>query len=253
MPPKNSNQKRPSKSELVVNRSAMRAAWAGVIVTLLIAGTSYIYNLWTSREVLDVSYNMLVEDQSLQIQDWSTTGFDGTEFQSGLVPIYWQITLVNNGQSNITIDDYELTQTPSSFFPTKLYGMMNQGLFVCDREFEPIHISTQPVKLEPGDTTTLCLKIGLLIHSKAYDLLKNKFGDEAINNVWDLMMYLWSNGLDLYGNEVFSRNDGVYEFSNPKTITEQTFKVVFVTSKGSKVEATMSPISWYVFSGYFNP
>lgn len=253
-----SNAQTKSVSVITINKNIMWATWAGVIVAIFFGGASLIYTIWsnnqTSQDVLVISNTDIVNDQPVHLEEWSTHYPDNNEFQTGLVPMYWRIILVNNGKSNISIMDYELTQTPSDFFPVAAYGKMDYGLHECAKNFETINIWANPIKLEPGDTVTLCSRIGLLMEPNAYAKAKEKFGENEIDTQEVLMKYLWSQGLDLYGNKVISPNqDGVYKFYNFSTVTEQTFKLIFTTSKGNKVATTISPIDWYVYSGYFIP
>lgn len=123
---------------------------------------------------------------------------------TGLVSAYWRIVLSNNGEKNLSIVQSKVTQIPNSVSGAVYYSGLDQGMYKCGEKFVPIDISVTPIKLEPGDAETLCIKVGLLMDPQSYDLAMSKFGNEGIDDIMDLNKYLWSQGVDIYGNNIES-------------------------------------------------
>lgn len=154
----------------------------------------------------------------------------------------------NNTNKTISIINYRLLQVAKAF-PAIDYTGMNQEIYEENSNGE-IHNLRFPVIINPGTTINLILKIGIQLEPDAYKLVKDKIEEEPKISFGSMEKFLWSNGMDFYGNKVTALQYGIeydltsYQFTSLDKVQEQIFNVNFKTSQGVNISENISIYSF---------
>ena len=219
-------------------RSATLAAWVAAIAAIVavpLAVASLVYTIWTERaaneEDLVVSVTRAFNDYATQLQAWTST--------TGTVSVYWDVLVSNNGRQDVSLVGYELLQVSDATVHST-YTDMDQGLY--SSSLGPADL---PVVIPAGNSKRFYLRAGLLMDPVAYRMAKDAFPEGSVDSVVGLTNYLYSRGMDSYGNAVESPVPGMFTVP-AEGRREQTFLVTLSTARGTRVSDI---VSWYAYSG----
>jgi len=157
---------------------------------------------------------------------------------TGLITTYWEIFLSNNSDDTLSVINYELLQI-GTYFPAINYSGMNQGLYLLDTNGKIFSVRF-PIVINAGNTVNLIVRIGIQMDSNAYKIVQNKILEEPKIDFRNIEKYLWSKGIDFYGNQVKSLGYGSYSFPPFEKAKEQVFKVYFRTARGTDISQKIS-------------
>ncbi len=190
------------------------------------------------KDELKVTSLKTVEDSETQIKSLG----DG-----GVISAYWELTLSNTGESNLSVISYQVEQRGEDF-PETFYTGLNQGLYIFNNnKFETLNL---PLQIEPGNSKKIFIRLGLLVIPDSYKIIKKKFSDSSRAKLKDISTYLFSKGTDFYGNKIKSSSDlTVFTFPKIDEIKEQTFALSLKTSRENNTELL---VSWYKHGGGFD-
>jgi len=157
---------------------------------------------------------------------------------AGLITTYWQVFISNISDKNLSLINYKLLQI-GKYFPAINYSGMNQGLYLLDTKGE-ILPALFPIVVNAGNTVNLIVRIGLQMDYKVYKIVQDKIQDEPKINFRNMEKYLWSKGIDFYGNQVNSLGYRSYSFPPFEKAKEQVFKVYFRTAQKTDISHKIS-------------
>lgn len=221
-----------------------------VLFCVLIVATIGIV-IGTSRNSSEVEEKVLEKppiSDSVKITSIKTVEESQTHIQeigdSGVISVYWELILSNIGESTLSIVSYDVKQTGQDF-PAIMYSGMEQGLYIYDNgEFKPLDL---PVELSAGNARKVFIRIGLLMTPEATRLIKENFSDKPTPTLKTISHFLFSSGIDFYGNKVEPLAGGIgYRWPSIDQVREQVFTISFKTARGASV---VEQISWYKHGG----
>jgi len=195
---------------------------------------------------------------SLQITSARTREGFRTEIREfsadqGVISAYWEVLLSNVGGDNLSVVSYKVLQVGESF-PATQYSYMDQGLYVLENQ-EPVRLDL-PISIASGDTRKIYVRLGLMLPSRIYKLVKESYLGQSNDSVTlgEVLQFLREKGTDFYGNAVQTRvldstGTSVSSISIDDKLREQEFVIGFTTSRGEKAR---EPLSWYKFGGVYN-
>ncbi|MGH1428611.1 MAG: hypothetical protein ACRBEE_11780 [Arenicella sp.] len=219
---------------------AIWVAMATSIVAVIISGFSlyHTYQLENEKETENIllSVNRVFDDYATQLFPFSNRGAP-----SGALSVYWDVLVSNNGQSPISIIDYDITVLSA---PNRIvdYSGLNDGLY--NTEMDEVGL---PVVIDPGHAKRFYLKSRILLHSKAVMEAINPEQENRHESINGLLSKLYMSGTDFYGNKVIvPRKNIEYAIVSPEKRKEQVFIVTLKTAKGGQEQDF---VSWYNHSG----
>mgnify|MGYP001793163571 CR=1 FL=1 len=194
---------------------------------------------------------------SLQITSARTRQGFRTEIRKfadqGVISAYWEVLLSNVGGDNLSVVSYKVLQVGENF-PATQYSHMDQGLYVLSDQ-EPVRLDL-PISIASGDTRKIYVRLGLMLPSEIYKLVKESYLGQSNDSVTlgEVLQFLREKGTDFYGNAVQTRffdstGTSVSSISIDDELREQEFVIGFTTSRGEKAR---EPLSWYKFGGVYN-
>lgn len=209
---------------------------AGIILSIIAIMLSFanmgyeIYKDTQSKvEALSVSTSKITSDYKTEIIEQNISGYPA------ILPTWYRIVLINNGDRPINVIDYNLQQITGTITQ---YSNMDIGLF--DRSGQQIEF---PLNLKPQDSIAFNLRVGLLINPKAFKTIQNNSISKNETNIYLINSLLAKNGMDLYGNSAeYIGEDNAYSISVSPNRTEQIFSITFITSNH---KSFTSFFSWY--------
>lgn len=157
---------------------------------------------------------------------------------TGLITTYWEVFLSNNSDKTLSVINYELLQI-GTYFPATSYSGMNQGLYLLDTNGKILPVRF-PIVINAGNTVNLIVRIGIQIDYYVYKLVQDKIQEEPKIDFRNIEKYLWSKGIDFYGNQVESIGYESYSFPPFEKAKEQVFKVYFRTARGTDISQKIS-------------
>ena len=198
-------------------------------------------SLFLSLYVLRLSHveRLTVEVYPFGSRDFATVVWRDTPEQTGVVQVFWEALLSNTGDRRLSVVSYDVRDVTNG--QNAVYNSLKGGLF--DTRERPLSL---PITLEPGESTLLLLKIGLLLHPRAVEVLQEAvpFGKPISRT--DLQIALAKAGIDIYGNPIeLTTYPGGKRFligAPPEKRTEQAIQIHFSTGGGLRVQRVNS---WY--------
>ena len=186
----------------------------------------------TAQDKLIVSKVRTIIDQPTVIHQFLKTG---------IMSVYWEITISNNGTMDLSVIDYNIAQVNANSGPIS-YSNMQQGIYTLkEGQLVPVQF---PITVETGHSQALFLRVGIMMDENAYNLVKTKFKVEGKANVKSIIDFLRLEGTDFYGNVITKQESGVFTFPSIDKIVEQVFGISFESSRGVK---TTEIFSWYKY------
>ena len=186
----------------------------------------------TVQDNLIVSNVRTIVDQPTVIYQFLNTG---------IMSVYWEITISNNGTMDLSVIDYNIAQVDINSGPIS-YSNMQQGIYTLkEGQLVPVQF---PITVETGHSKALFLRVGIVMAENAYKLVKTKFKVEGQANVKSLIDFLRLEGTDFYGNVITKQEPGVFMYPEIDQIVEQMFGISFESGRGDK---TTEIISWYKY------
>ena len=168
----------------------------------------------------------------------------GQVVETGVLSAFWEVLLSNNGDSDLSIIDYDIYQVANEFDAID-YTHMKQGMFSLS-ENELISVKL-PIVINAGHTEALFLKVGITMGKDAFDLVKEKYPVDQPSMLKDIADFLRQEGMDFYGNPFTSVTPGHYSLPPIDELKEQIFRISFKSSRGTKGDEL---ISWYRYGLY---
>ncbi|WP_442489125.1 hypothetical protein [Halomonas litopenaei] len=109
-----------------------------------------------------------------------------------VVQVPWRLTVSNTGSRQLSIARYDLSSVDS----VEYYSGIDGGLVT--KNSQPVDL---PRTLEPGETQSFFLFIGIIVPRTVYEILKELDEGNDIQRI-DATIALAREGVDLYGNKV---------------------------------------------------
>ena len=192
------------------------------------------------EENLVVSNVRSIIDQPTLIHK-SSTIHEGKTVQTGILSVFWEVLLSNNGVNDLSVIRYDIAQVGEDFKPIS-YTHMKQGIYTLkEGDFIPVQF---PITIPAGNTMAIFLRAGITMGERAYQLVKNKFTSEQRVTLGAIVNFLRLEGLDFYDNAFTKDDSGIYSLPPIDQIKEQVFGVSFETGRGTK---TVGIVSWYKY------
>lgn len=174
---------------------------------------------------------------------------DGTTVKTGLISVYWELMLSNNGIHDLSINKYRLIKLPAQN-PAIDYTHMDQGLYLFkEGALAPLKF---PLIISAGYTISVFLKVGVIMGDSAYYSVKDNFTDNKKVKLYEIVDFLREEKhIDIFDN-LFTVDpilDTLKIFTLPPLdeINEQIFGIVFQTSRGN---TAIEAVSWYKYGLY---
>lgn len=111
-----------------------------------------------------------------------------------VVQIPWEVSLSNTGNQKLSLMQYSISTGPSPDFTS--YSGIDGGIMTIDKKTVKL-----PLVLEPGESRSLVMYVGVLATPKVYDAISIK-SDSNIQTNSSIKLSLAKQGMDLYGNTV---------------------------------------------------
>lgn len=168
-----------------------------------------------------------------------------TKVQEGYGKLYpamifreWNCLLVNNSKNPITLFAPDIEQI-SSDFPSK-HSRMSSAFFNGKGELIKF-----PIVLCPGECMNSVFSTTILLSPDIYDLIKDKYPIGRTVAFDELKTYLFSKGVDFYGNPVRLAifQGGSYMIEYPQdieTVRQQVFVLTLKSAKGQIFSTSFS-------------
>ncbi|WP_072680150.1 hypothetical protein [Arcobacter sp. LA11] len=148
-----------------------------------------------------------------------------------IIPLRWNCLIVNNGKIPVTISNIKTIQI-SSDFPLEHSNVSSSFIDSKNK-----NIST-PLTLQPGEAKTMKYVTTILLTPEIYNHIKDKYpiGTKVLSH--KLKAYLFSKGVDFYGNKVKQTifSDGTKLITYPIDIKQgkqQIFVMKVTTSRAN--------------------
>jgi len=187
-----------------------------------------------SSEELEISKVRPIIDQPTFIRDFAGTG---------VMTMYWELVLSNNGDKDLSVIDYDVYQM-SEEGPMS-YTDLRQGLYsLQDTKLQPI---TFPLIIPAGHSLALFIRLGVMMDKKAYELVKEEYGDEQSQSASSIIDFLRSREIDIYGNPFIKHDIGSYSLPAIDDIREPIFGVSFETARKEKTIEIISSYKYGLF------
>lgn len=107
----------PPNEDRTINRRMIYATWAGVIVTIIAAASSFYFFLATqnaAKETLAITGIQRITIASTQIRPFTApTNTRSITSTTGLLSANWRVFLSNNSDKDFSITKYRILQVPS--------------------------------------------------------------------------------------------------------------------------------------------
>lgn len=176
---------------------------------------------------LTLDFHRYMGDYSTELRPWAG--------KQGIVSTYWEVTVSNHGETTDSILKHQIRMYPT---PTKgeiFYSGLDQGVF--STELLPLDL---PLKIEAGHAVRFLVKVGILVESKIFELVQEKFAVGKVQSVESIHRYLYRKGMDVFGLPVVEEAKGVFAF--PKIDEAPSILIEIETIKNGKITAKHS---WY--------
>ena len=153
------------------------------------------------------------------------------------VSLVWELVLSNNGESRVSIIDYDAKQLTD--YGANDYTGMNQGIFQLENnKLAPLNF---PFTLESGNSMAVFVRLGVMLDEKTWNLLEPHTTASPLTSraIFDILK---NSETDIFGNPFVKLDSGAHQLPKLDDLTEPAFGVTFETSK----DVTVSEfVSWY--------
>ena len=187
--------------------------------------------------VVSVAADDLKITKVRRILDQPTTIRDFAD--SGVMSLYWELTLSNNGKDDLSIIDYEILQVLNQGLSN--YTGLQQGLYTL--EADKLHPVQLPVVIPAGHALAFFIRVGVRMDKAAYELVKTEFDGTHTQDVSKIIDFLRSRETDVFGNP-YKKNEFGSSLPSMDDLQDPIFGVSFETARGVK---TNDIISWYKY------
>ncbi|MEW6715067.1 MAG: hypothetical protein AB1306_08270 [Nitrospirota bacterium] len=184
------------------NNSSDNFARITAIVSLILAIIAISVPFFQQKSALQTQKEQFEElqkeDLSVQLDPYVTGELRLTDIQLGplghVVQIPWKLTVSNIGNRQLSITEHLITRGDS---PTSMQYTGIDGGFL-DRKSRPVEF---PVKLEPGESETYYVFVGITVSQEIYDILASLNASKQLTDR-NATKELGRKGIDIYGNSV---------------------------------------------------
>ncbi len=233
------------RAALIGGFFVIMAAIITVIGTIIFNNINNEYESIPS-EVLFVSKVRPIIDQQTKILDSFTFIKGKGTLKTGILSVFWEVLLSNNGINNLSVIRYDISQINKQFVEIS-YTNMEQGVFTLeDGALIPINL---PISIKSGDSMVLFFRIGIIMDANAFQLVKSEYADHKNITLNTIINFLRQKKMDFYGNPFSVDDIGVYSLPPIDELKEQVFGINFETSRSTKA---VGILSWYKYGLYLN-
>lgn len=226
-------------------RSQIRAAWASAFAAMLAVPIS-LFALYQSHAARVASGREVIAVQARRYHSNFpiTVNHVGAPQWAGTLTTFWEVLLANNGDRTVSViehDVYSIVANQSEVY----YSGIDQGLV----DAKTLMAETLPVRLDPGESRRLLLRLGVIPGSYAYPMLRSEAAKGPESSFQRVEKLLASKGIDIYDNRVDPQTDSgkIVGWRVRDTRRQQVFAIKFRTARGSVVADTTS---WYDFQQF---
>lgn len=155
--------------------------------------------------------------------------------QTAVIPVYFECTIINEGEKPINIMDCSIQDMSS---PTIEYAYMNMGFL--DSSGEPLSF---PINLQSKHGKKLLMKVGLRMNSTVFNDIDVEKLQTENTTIRDITHHCAEKGYDIYGNAATYTDfgDGTYYLS----VFPELYQVFIISFNTSNDNSFYDTFSWY--------
>ncbi len=119
-----------SERDTYINSTVLNIPWKWLFVSILLIVSIIMivaYLVSVPNEILEITSIERVYEAPIELSETYVTGE-----QTGLLSVYWKLLLSNNGKSDLSVIDYDVTHVSDENFAFLDYTGLQQGLYILN-------------------------------------------------------------------------------------------------------------------------